>query len=95
VGFTEPRFDAAGKKSRDGMLTVRHNGVLIHEAVKVPRPSSTLHRREEDPLARLGFQVKELIGGNDFNDRITRWLLDGSRSLASRRLRIPQRWTLT
>lgn len=46
VELTAPRFDAAGKKSRDAMLTVRHNGVLIHEAVKVPGPTTAAPFKE-------------------------------------------------
>jgi len=35
IEFTAPRFDAAGKKTKDAYITVRHNGVLIQELVSL------------------------------------------------------------
>ena len=35
IDFTEAQFDAEGKKTKDATLTVKHNGVLIHENAPV------------------------------------------------------------
>lgn len=51
IDFTAARFDAEGKKIADAKLTVRHNGVTIHEGVSVP--SSTGSARFKDG-ARAG-----------------------------------------
>ena len=37
IDFAAPRFDASGRKTRNAVVTVRHNGVLIHDRVEVPR----------------------------------------------------------
>jgi len=37
ITFRAPRFDAAGKKTEDAVLTVVHNGVTIHDRVKLPK----------------------------------------------------------
>ena len=39
IEFTEAQFDAAGMKTKDATLTVKHNGVLIHD--KAPVNSAT------------------------------------------------------
>ena len=49
IEFTAPKFDAAGQKVAEACLTVRHNGVLIHDNVAVPRP--TLGKIAETPAA--------------------------------------------
>ncbi len=36
IEFTAPKFDAAGKKTSDAMITVVHNGVTIHDKVVLP-----------------------------------------------------------
>jgi hypothetical protein len=36
VDFTAARFDAEGKMSERPIITVRHNGVLIHDKVVLP-----------------------------------------------------------
>lgn len=35
IDFTEAQFDAEGKKTKDATLTVKHNGVLIHDHAPV------------------------------------------------------------
>ena len=35
VQFKAAQFGADGKKQADGLITVRHNGVVIHEQVKL------------------------------------------------------------
>ena len=37
IDFTAAKFDAEGKKSADARMTVKHNGVVIHKDVAVPR----------------------------------------------------------
>ena len=37
ITFISPRFDADGKKIRNGRLTVRHNGVLVHNNFEFER----------------------------------------------------------
>jgi len=39
IVFHAPRFDASGKKTADAVATVRHNGVVIHENVRIPHPT--------------------------------------------------------
>jgi len=48
VEFTPAKFDDAGKKTANARMTVRHNGVLIHEDVEVPK-STTAARYKEGP----------------------------------------------
>jgi len=38
--FTAPRFDADGKKAKDALVTVVHNGIVIHEDLSVPGPTA-------------------------------------------------------
>lgn len=40
IDFTAAKFDDAGKKSADARITVRHNGVVIHDNVAVPRSTT-------------------------------------------------------
>lgn len=37
--FHAPKFDADGKKVANARITVFHNGVLIHDDVKIPHPT--------------------------------------------------------
>jgi Domain of Unknown Function (DUF1080) len=37
IDFTAAKFDDTGKKTSDARMTVRHNGVLIHNDVAVPK----------------------------------------------------------
>lgn len=37
VDFTAAKFDAAGKKTADAIVTIKHNGELIHDKFALPR----------------------------------------------------------
>jgi hypothetical protein len=39
VDFTAPEFDGEGKKVANARITVRHNGVVIHNDVELPGPT--------------------------------------------------------
>ena len=39
IDFEAAKFDAAGAKIKDATVTVRHNGVLIHENYEIPGPT--------------------------------------------------------
>jgi 3-keto-disaccharide hydrolase len=49
IDFAAARFDAAGKKVKDATLTVRHNGVLVHDGVKVDHTTTAAPERDESP----------------------------------------------
>lgn len=36
IEFHAPKFDASGKKTQDAELTVLHNGIVIHDKLKLP-----------------------------------------------------------
>lgn len=46
IDFTKAEFDADGKKTKNAKLTVRHNGVLIHKDVEVPRSTRAAPSKE-------------------------------------------------
>jgi Domain of Unknown Function (DUF1080) len=53
IDFTAPRFDGSGKKVNDAVISVRHNGVLIQDKVKIPAPtggSLTKETAEPGPI---------------------------------------------
>ncbi len=37
IDYTAAKYDAAGKKTANARITVKHNGVLIHEDVELPK----------------------------------------------------------
>ena len=39
IDFTAARYDAAGQKTQDALLTVRHNGEMVQKLVRVPQPT--------------------------------------------------------
>ena len=46
VEFTAAKFDETGKKTADARMTVRHNGVLIHKDVKIPKRTTASPLKE-------------------------------------------------
>ena len=40
IDFTAAKYDATGKKTADARMTVKHNGVLIHDNVAVPKATT-------------------------------------------------------
>jgi hypothetical protein len=40
VDYTAAKFDADSKKTTNAKMTVRHNGVLIHENVELPKSTT-------------------------------------------------------
>jgi hypothetical protein len=56
IVFKAPRFDAGGKKTASARLTVRHNGVLVHDGVEVPHPTAAAMAGNEVPVDGLYLQ---------------------------------------
>jgi len=46
VEFTAAKFDANGKKTANARMTVRHNGVLIHDSVELPHTTTAAPVKE-------------------------------------------------
>ena len=40
IDFTAAKYDAAGKKIADAKITVKHNGVVIHKDVALPKTTT-------------------------------------------------------
>lgn len=49
IDFTAAKFEEDGGKIANPRMTVRHNGVLVHENVEIPRGETTAAPREEGP----------------------------------------------
>lgn len=49
IDFTAAKFDSSGKKTANAVVTVRHNGVVIHDAVKLPSATPGGPLTEEGP----------------------------------------------
>jgi Domain of Unknown Function (DUF1080) len=46
IDFEAAEYDASGTKTKPAMITVRHNGVLIHDRVEVSRGTTAAGRKE-------------------------------------------------
>ena len=47
IEFTPATFDAAGKKTKNARMTVRHNGVVVQDDVEVPNPTTAAPNKED------------------------------------------------
>lgn len=56
IDFTAARYDATGKKTSNARMTVRHNGVVIHENVEVPHTTTSAPLKEENTPGPLHLQ---------------------------------------
>ena len=56
IDFTAARFDTKGAKTADAVITVLHNGVKIHDAVKLPKGTGIGGTRPEVPKGPIIFQ---------------------------------------
>ncbi len=56
IEFTAAKYDADGKKTADATMTVKHNGVLVHENTPVPHTTRASPLQEENSPAPLYLQ---------------------------------------
>lgn len=56
IAFTAPQFDAAGNKTANARLTVRHNGVPIHQDLELPEATPGGVDQTEAPAGPLLLQ---------------------------------------
>ena len=40
IDYTAATYDDSGKKTKNGRMTVRHNGVVIHDNVELPKDTT-------------------------------------------------------
>lgn len=62
IEFHAPKFDASGAKTADAVITVKHNGITIHNNVKLPSPTPGGVSDQEAPKGVLMLQ--------DHHDRV-------------------------
>jgi len=47
IHFTAAQFDGEGNKTANARMTVYHNGILVHEEVEIPNPTTAAPRGQE------------------------------------------------
>ena len=77
IEFRSPEFDDAGKKTVNGRLTVRHNGVLIHDDAELERKTGA--GAQESPQL---LPIKLQNHGNPVHFRNI-WIVDRSQGAAA------------
>lgn len=56
IEFEDARFDNDGRKMKPAAITVRHNGVLVHDHVEVPKATTAAGRPEGPEAGPLQLQ---------------------------------------
>lgn len=56
IDYTAATYDEAGKKTENGRLTVRHNGVLVHDNLELPRSTRASPVKEGPEPGPIYFQ---------------------------------------
>lgn len=56
VDFTQAVFDAEGKKIKPAVVTLRHNGVVIHDKLELPKNTPGGHLNDESQPGALYLQ---------------------------------------
>lgn len=56
VEFTAARYDESGKKIANARLTLRHNGVTVHDNVEIPKTTGGQDTTEKDTPGALHLQ---------------------------------------
>ena len=49
IDFTAAKFDAAGTKTANAIVTIKHNGVVIHDRVELPKPTGGGAKETAEP----------------------------------------------
>jgi hypothetical protein len=56
IDFEAAKFDSGGTKTKNALVTVRHNGVLIHDRVEVPKATGSAGLKEGAELGPIQLQ---------------------------------------
>ena len=56
IDFTAAKYDESGKKTANARMTVKHNGIVIHENVELPHTTTSAPLKEENTPGPLHLQ---------------------------------------